>query len=71
MNNELVKMSKVVKDNKKYYNVYLFGIAVKAVSEKQRLALYYSVKEYCRANNIEIEEVVKVTKDETKTNKSK
>lgn len=48
---EKLKIVKVVKKDKEekehtYYNIYLFGVAVKSVDVKQSTKLYYLVKGY-------------------------
>lgn len=59
---KIVKVTKLVddKDNKgkqvekTYFNIYLFGVAIKCVNEKDYLRLYYQVKGYLQ--NVKEEE---------------
>lgn len=45
---KIVKVVKKDKDEKEhtYYNIYLFGVAIKCVDTKQSTKLYYLVKGY-------------------------
>ena len=51
---DVITMKKVIIGEKTLYNFYLFGVLVKNVVKDDYLRLYYSCREYCRANNIEI-----------------
>lgn len=41
---EMLKIVKKEKDNKTYYNIYLFGTAIRTVNKADYLKLYYQVK---------------------------
>lgn len=69
--NNIVSMSKVVKDNKNYYNFFLFGVLITNVFQQDYQKLYYSVREYCRANDIPVNEVIKEVTDGDIKNETK
>lgn len=51
MKQNLLKIVPVVKGEKTYYNIYLFGVAIKPVSKEQYSKLYYQVKGYISSDN--------------------
>lgn len=47
----MLKIVKKEKDGKTYYNMYLFGVAIRTVNPKDYAKLYYQVKGF--VNNAE------------------
>lgn len=48
--NNMLKIVKKEKDGKTFYNIFLFGVAIRTVNAKDYLKLYYQCKGYINGN---------------------